>query len=149
MRSQAIGQKAVTNAMPIMNASTRSAIKNLFKSIRRDTLEEVNLKAFSSNCVRTQSLVKAMGKMFCSIWDAQHETAAHKRTSQKQALAAYQEPKMSKLTDRLIETDNATTIEAYEKELRSLQNEKALLEENLTKPTVKHTPASIRNFEPR
>ncbi len=44
---------------------------------------------------------------------------------------------MSKLTDRLINTDNQAAIQAYESKLEKLESQKVLIEENLTKPITK------------
>ena len=90
--------------------------------------------------------MSAFAKMFRDTWDNQNEMAADKRDGQKQALAAIK-TKISKLTDRLIETDNLSAIQAYERKLLVLEAEKALIEEKLAnQPTSAST--SIRNSEP-
>ncbi|EFL89426.1 recombinase family protein [Ahrensia sp. R2A130] len=99
------------------------------KSIRKNQIESEFETLVKSMRPQTSMMV-TVSAMFRDLWNTRLSGFEMKRMEQKKALTGLK-TKMSKLTDRLIETTSASVIKVYEAKLEQLETEKALITENL------------------
>lgn len=111
---------------------------NLYrKSIRKDVIEG-EFETLIQSMRPHASLMSTVSAMFRTIWNAQMSGFEAKRNEQKQALKGIA-AKISRLTDRLIETTSENLIRNYEGKLEHLETERAMISENLAqKPDLTH-----------
>nr|GGI02261.1 hypothetical protein GCM10011355_34850 [Aquisalinus luteolus] len=95
------------------------------KSIRTEVVES----AFSS-LIRTirpaPELINAAKDMFARIWDNRAAMAEHRQAEMNAALADLEAEK-SKMIKRLVATNNASVIAAYEEEIEKMDRKKSVL----------------------
>ncbi|EFL90225.1 site-specific recombinase [Ahrensia sp. R2A130] len=100
----------------------------------RKTIRKEMIEGEFENLVQSMrphaSLMATAAAMFRAHWNARIAGFAAKLEEQKKALARIK-TKISRLTDRLIDTSSPNAISAYENKLDRLEAEKALIAENL------------------
>lgn len=107
------------------------------RSIRKEVIEG-EFETLIQSMRPHASLMSTVSAMFRTIWNAQLSGFETKRTEQKLALKGIA-AKISRLTDRLIETTNESLIRNYEDKLEKLETERATISENLAqKPDLTH-----------
>ena len=110
------------------------------KSIRRDAIEgafEEELKAL----VPQPGMIGIVTAMFRDAW-SQREKSAHAQHKDQKAELAALETQIESLLDRIVESNSATVIAAYEKRIEKLEREKLVLEDR-----VQSGPRSAHSFE--
>lgn len=99
------------------------------KSIKREELES-SFEGLLERLEPSENLFKLAKAMFKDAWDMRLAQAKH-ATKHLKANVAEVEKKIEAVLDRIVETDNASVIAAYEKRISKLEREKALAEEQL------------------
>ncbi len=107
------------------------------KSIPRDRLEG-EFSDLLATVRPSPALFEIASAMFRDIWDQRVALAKNLATSLRREIDAA-DKRISDLIDRVVDTDNATLVSAYETKIKALEMEKMRLTERLSEPTRKPT----------
>ncbi len=99
------------------------------KSIRRDQVES-EFATLLRSLVPTRQLIDLAKIMFKDAWNIRLDQAKASKISLR-ATAARLERQIEQIVDRIVETDSATAITAYEKRITKLEQEKLITTERL------------------
>lgn len=143
---------------PMTSCWSRSANKNRYayylcqrpgcdmkgKSVRREKLES-EFEELLLDLVPSFELTYIATDMMRDIWDAKTQQGSTNGDALK---AEYRilEQKITKLVDRVLETESVTLIERYENALKDLERKKALIQEKLL-GCSKEAPSFDRTFQ--
>ena len=100
------------------------------KSVRREKVEgefEILLKALQP----TRELFAMSLVMFQEIWDRRFASISNNQKAIESNIRKL-DRKLVQLLDRIVETNNASVIAAYENRITEIERQKAILSENLT-----------------
>ena len=99
------------------------------KSIRRDVIEG-EFEKLLGELRPSEGLFNLAFQMFRDLWDAKLASARTQGTSLKQELRAV-ERKVEQLLDRIVDATSASVVAAYERRIKELETQKALMRERL------------------
>ncbi len=101
------------------------------KSIARDKLEQ-EFEELLTQLQPSQSLFTVASKMFKDLWEHMAVTNKDRASRLKSELARI-ESNMTKLVDKMLDTDNSIVSEQIEKRITTLESQKLLLAEKIAK----------------
>ena len=110
------------------------------KSIARDVLEE-EFEELLAELQPSRNLFTVASKMFRDLWDHMALSNRERQTRLKADLSRM-ESDMTRLVDKMLDTDNQIVIEQIEKRMTALESEKLLLSEKIEK-----LGAPVRGFD--
>ena len=99
------------------------------KSIRREVIEG-EFETLLASLKPTQGLFNAAFAMFRDLWNAKLAGQRTQGGTLKSEIALIQR-KVDALLDRIVEADGASVVKAYEKRIRDLETQKALMQERI------------------
>ncbi|MEM9128265.1 MAG: recombinase family protein [Pseudomonadota bacterium] len=97
------------------------------KSIKRDDIEGA-VGALLQELQPSPLAIKIARKMFADAWDMQHQAAGRRISDTKSEIAKI-DRKMGQLMDRLLAADSDTLVAAYEAQIKKLEEDKILMNE--------------------
>jgi len=101
------------------------------KSIRREKIEG-DFETLLGELVPSANLFAMAFDMFRDIWNARLESSEEEKCSMQRQLSQM-DRKSTLLLDKLIDTNSATVITAYENKLREMEEQKTFLTEKISK----------------
>jgi len=108
------------------------------KSIQRDKLEDA-FADLLQNIQPTQEISNVIQLMFRQAWDIQADKAKEYVSVYRKQLSGL-EKEINQLLDRILDASSPRVVQAYEKRIDELENQKLVLEEKLQKSTApKHS----------
>ncbi|WP_166417314.1 zinc ribbon domain-containing protein [Cochlodiniinecator piscidefendens] len=127
--------KGKTKYHPYYLCQTKSCA-SYGKSIRRDKLEG-DVGELLHKLEPNQTLFDMAKAMFRTAWDIRSaQNKQDKQTIQKQVTEV--DNQIDALLDRIVETENATVIKAYEQKIDGMEKQKIILHEKQGKQAAPH-----------
>ena len=102
------------------------------KSIRKERIEG-DFAALARELTPAPQLLTAAKAMFSKIWTARYESEKEQRKALAESTASI-DGKISKLIDRIMNSNSARVIAAYEKEVEALEAQKRLMADKAAQP---------------
>ncbi len=99
------------------------------KSIRRETLE-TEFEELLLDLRPSENLMEMAEAMFRELWESQTKSHQQNASALKQEHKKIAQ-KVEQLLDRIIDTENVTVIAAYEKRIKSLEENKIVLDQKI------------------
>lgn len=99
------------------------------KAIAREKVETA-FEALLRQMRPSANLVAMAAQMFRDLWEQRIGSIDLQKAEQRKALKAY-DRQISKVMDRLIDTESPNAVRAYESKLEKLESDKAIMRENI------------------
>ena len=106
------------------------------KSVRKEKME-AEFEALLKSLHPTPMLIKLAYEIFADLWNMRF-VSAERQTAKANTEIAKLEQKSSQLIDRIVETDNASLLKAYEVKLKKMEEQKIGLMEKAAKIAGPH-----------